>query len=60
MVRLAAQANVWRVAKIAKVYEKPVLGYVLVGGNPDSEMYVRMKLKACKNIGIEYEGHTLE
>lgn len=38
--------------KIAKLTEKPGLAFVLVGENPASQAYVRMKQKACKEIGI--------
>ena len=41
---------------VAKFYEKPVLGYVIVGNRPDSELYVKLKKKACDEIGIEYQG----
>ncbi len=30
----------------------PGLGVVLVGDNPASQMYVRMKRKACEKVGI--------
>lgn len=32
---------------------------MLVGHNPDSELYVRLKKKACDQMGIEYIGHHL-
>ena len=32
---------------------------MLVGNNPDSEMYVRLKKRACDQLGIEYEGFHL-
>lgn len=38
---------------------KPGLATVLVGENPASEVYVRMKQKACAKAGIESFGHTL-
>ena len=43
----------------AKVHEKPVLGYILVGAREDSSLYVKMKKKACEEIGIEYIGYDL-
>eukprot|EP00347_Sterkiella_histriomuscorum_P013156 403365797 len=43
----------------AKIYEKPVLGYILVGNNIQSEMYVKMKKRECDKIGIEYIGHQV-
>lgn len=36
----------------------PKLGYVLVGNRPDSELYVKMKKRACKTIGIDTTGKT--
>ena len=37
-----------------------MLGYVLVGNNPESELYVRLKKKACEQMGIEYVGSHLK
>ena len=37
----------------------PALGAVLAGDDPASEMYVRMKRKACDKAGIESVAHTL-
>lgn len=34
----------------------PKLGYILVGNRPDSELYVKMKKRACKQVGIETVG----
>ncbi len=38
---------------------KPGLAVVLVGDNPASAMYVRMKRRACESAGIESIGHYL-
>ena len=38
---------------------RPGLATVLVGDNPASEVYVRMKQKACEEAGIESFGHVL-
>jgi methylenetetrahydrofolate dehydrogenase (NADP+)/methenyltetrahydrofolate cyclohydrolase len=38
----------------------PGLAVVLVGENPASQVYVRMKNKACHKIGIYSEQHNLE
>lgn len=38
---------------------RPGLATVLVGENPASQTYVRMKQKACDELGIESFGHTL-
>lgn len=32
---------------------RPTLAVVLVGNNPDSQIYVRSKIKACESIGLE-------
>jgi 5,10-methylene-tetrahydrofolate dehydrogenase/methenyl tetrahydrofolate cyclohydrolase len=37
----------------------PGLATVLVGENPASEVYVRMKQRACAKLGIESFGHNL-
>jgi 5,10-methylene-tetrahydrofolate dehydrogenase/methenyl tetrahydrofolate cyclohydrolase len=37
----------------------PGLATVLVGDNPASKTYVRMKQKRCKEVGIHSVGHTL-
>ena len=37
----------------------PGLATVLVGARPDSQTYVRMKKKACADVGIESFGHDL-
>jgi len=39
--------------RIAKLSRPPGLAVVLVGDNPASEIYVRNKIKACAEIGIE-------
>jgi methylenetetrahydrofolate dehydrogenase (NADP+)/methenyltetrahydrofolate cyclohydrolase len=38
---------------------RPGLAVVLVGHNPASEIYVRGKVKACEEIGVYSETHTL-
>ena len=38
---------------------RPGLATVLVGENPASQVYVRMKRKMCQELGIESFGHTL-
>lgn len=37
----------------------PGLATVLVGDNPASQVYVRSKIRACKEVGIESYGHQL-
>jgi methylenetetrahydrofolate dehydrogenase (NADP+)/methenyltetrahydrofolate cyclohydrolase len=38
---------------------KPGLAFVLVGDNPSSKVYVRMKNRACEELGINSITHTL-
>ncbi len=49
--------------EVAELKEKhgvvPGLATVLVGDNPASQTYVRMKRKRCKEVGIHSVGHTL-
>ena len=40
----------------AKYKECPVLGYIIVGNKAESELYVRLKVAACENVGIEHKG----
>lgn len=44
---------------LASGLPKPGLATVLVGENPASQVYVRMKQKACQQAGIESFGFTL-
>ena len=39
--------------------QRPGLAAVLVGENPASQVYVRMKRKACEKAGLESFGFTL-
>lgn len=44
--------------KISLLKEKPGLAFILIGEHPPSQTYVRMKKKACAQVGIV--SHTLE
>ena len=44
---------------VAEGGQRPGLATVLVGENPASQTYVRMKRKACAELGIESFGHEL-
>lgn len=44
---------------VAQGLPKPGLATVLVGENPASQVYVRMKQRACEKAGIESYGFTL-
>ena len=46
-------------ARIKAGKSRPGLATVLVGENPASQVYVRMKQKACAEVGIESFGHVL-
>ncbi len=46
-------------AMVAKGLPAPGLATVLVGEDPASQVYVRMKQKACAKAGIESFGHVL-
>lgn len=39
-----------------KIYQKPVLGYVNVGNLGNSNLYMRLKLNVCEELGIEPMG----
>lgn len=56
-VRAEAGAEVEKM--VAAGHQNPGLATVLVGENPASQVYVRMKHKACQQAGIESFGHTL-
>src|SRR5947209_4539112 len=44
--------------RIQKLGRPPGLAVVLVGHNPASEIYVRNKVKACRDLGIHSESLT--
>jgi methylenetetrahydrofolate dehydrogenase (NADP+)/methenyltetrahydrofolate cyclohydrolase len=44
--------------KISKSGLTPCLATIIVGEDPASQMYVRMKHAACERVGIESEGHV--
>jgi 5,10-methylene-tetrahydrofolate dehydrogenase/methenyl tetrahydrofolate cyclohydrolase len=46
-------------ALVAQGYAPPGLATVLVGSDPASEVYVGMKQRMCKKLGIESFGYTL-
>lgn len=48
-----------RVERLAQAGVIPGLAVVLAGDNPASQVYVRMKAKACAQMGIRYALHTL-
>lgn len=56
-VRAEVKQGVQNLVQAGKM--KPGLATVLVGENPASQVYVRMKQKACAEAGIESFGHVL-
>ncbi len=60
MAQQVRQEAADEVAKmIAAGLPRPGLATVLVGENPASQVYVKSKIKACGEIGIESFGHHL-
>jgi methylenetetrahydrofolate dehydrogenase (NADP+)/methenyltetrahydrofolate cyclohydrolase len=47
------------VAALANGQPRPGLAVVLVGDDPASAIYVRNKTKACEEVGVRHETHTL-
>lgn len=45
--------------KIDKLETKPGLATILVGTNPASELYIKLKAKACTEVGIEFSSYFL-
>ena len=45
--------------KNPKVSDHPCLGFILVGAREDSSLYVKMKKKACEEIGIQIKGNNI-
>jgi methylenetetrahydrofolate dehydrogenase (NADP+)/methenyltetrahydrofolate cyclohydrolase len=44
-----------RVAKLTAAHRPPGLAVILVGHDPGSEIYVRLKIKTCGELGIYHE-----
>ncbi|MFC2174525.1 bifunctional methylenetetrahydrofolate dehydrogenase/methenyltetrahydrofolate cyclohydrolase FolD [archaeon] len=56
---LAAEAKAKVAEEIASLPYKPRLDVVLVGEDPASKVYVKMKNVACEKVGIESVRHSL-
>ena len=48
-----------RIAILTAQHKQPGLAVVIVGDNPASRQYVNMKKKACAELGIYSEEHSL-
>lgn len=46
--------------KVSTMVEKPALAAILVGDDPASHLYVKLKEKACKKVGITFHKYLLE
>ncbi len=57
--RLRSEVAAGVAARLERGNSRPGLATVLVGQDPASEVYVRMKRKACAEVGIESFGHEL-
>ncbi len=47
-----------RVQKLAASHRRPGLAVILVGNDPSSEIYIRLKIKTCAELGIYSEKIT--
>lgn len=47
-------------SEVSKMHIKPRLAVVLVGSNPASQIYVKIKMKRAQEVGIETELHAFE
>ena len=56
-IKQKVQADVERMLREHRV--KPCLAAVLVGDDPASAVYVKNKIRACKEVGIRSEHHAL-
>ena len=57
-IQLQIKENIASLNEInqAKYHDTPVLGYIIVGNKPESELYVRLKRLACEKVGIQHHG----
>lgn len=56
---IAAKIRAEIADKVKELPQRPGLAAVIVGDNPASHTYVRMKRKACSEVGIESFGYEL-
>ena len=56
---VAKQLRAELAQQVAQMAPAPGLDVVLVGEDPASQVYVRGKIKACKEIGIRSREHRL-
>ncbi|MDD5341103.1 MAG: bifunctional 5,10-methylenetetrahydrofolate dehydrogenase/5,10-methenyltetrahydrofolate cyclohydrolase [Patescibacteria group bacterium] len=45
--------------KIIQMDKKPALASILIGNDPSSELYIKLKAKACLEVGIEFSSYFL-
>jgi methylenetetrahydrofolate dehydrogenase (NADP+)/methenyltetrahydrofolate cyclohydrolase len=46
--------------KVAKLKNRPGLAVVLIGNNPASKLYLRLKEKACQKVGIDFHSYFID
>jgi len=46
--------------QVAKLEKKPGLAAILVGNDPASKMYLKLKQKACNKVGIDFFSYFLD
>ncbi len=57
--KVAAELRAKVKAEVATLADKPGLAVVIVGENPASQVYVKMKVKKCEEVGIASFTHEL-
>jgi len=46
--------------QVAKLENKPGLAAILIGDNPASKLYLKLKEKACEKVGINFSSYFLD
>ncbi len=46
--------------KITKLEKSPGLAVILIGNNPASKLYLRLKEKACQKVGVDFHSYFIE
>ncbi len=57
--KIAKEIRLEMASLISKHKTPPGLAFILIGDNPASEVYVRMKKRACEDVGIKSQVFTL-
>ncbi|MBD3359145.1 MAG: bifunctional methylenetetrahydrofolate dehydrogenase/methenyltetrahydrofolate cyclohydrolase [Candidatus Buchananbacteria bacterium] len=46
--------------EVAKLKNRPGLAVVLIGNNPASNLYLRLKEKACQKVGVDFHSYFID